>query len=70
MIIFVVMSHHTGAEFCILPAQIREFIPYIIFAMKSQDIRARTATWRVGQRHDKGMRTRRAEMKEKIGSSG
>ena len=64
------MSHHIGAEFRILPAQIRELIPYIIFAIKSQDIRAKRARLRVGQRHDKGMRTRREEMKEKIGSSG
>ena len=64
------MSHHTGTEFRILPAQTREFIPYIIFAMKSQDIRARTATLRVCQRNEKGRITSRAEMKEKRGSSG
>jgi hypothetical protein len=60
------MSHHTGTGFRILPAQTVEF------AIKSQDIRARTATLGARQWHDKawGRITSRAEMKEKIGSSG
>jgi hypothetical protein len=64
------MSHQTGIGFLTLPAQTIALTPYITSTVKSQNITARVATLRARQCHGRGTRTRRADIKAKVGSSG